>query len=314
MRCGVATLPICFHGARYRARLQPCDNAGVRWLGLSLVAAATPASAGPPVQDIEPPAMLAVSVSATSTLAAKGKAHEPWYALGGDPTRFWCEGKADEGVGEALVIKLAVPTRIESVTIRAGVWRSPELFRANNRITELDISSDDGRTKKVSLREEREDLEVELWRDEVKELRFQIAAVAKGKANDTCISGLDLHAAGKSQIVLVPDASAAPPLAPAFQQAFRALASCAEAGLRAQLKFPFAYRQADTSARRFADAKAARKACTAGTFHAFVDAGAPTRAVSPAPGKVTLTADVFDWQLVLEGGAWRLASLADNTP
>ncbi|MGE5187097.1 MAG: NADase-type glycan-binding domain-containing protein [Acidobacteriota bacterium] len=286
----------------------------MRRLAWISIVAATTASAAPPVQDVEAPATLAVSVSATSTLATRGKTYEPWYALGGDPTRIWCEGKVDEGIGEALVVKLAVPTRIESVTIRAGVWRSPELFRANNRITELEISSDDGRTKKVSLREEREDVEVELWRDQVKELRFQIAAVAKGKVNDTCISGLDLHASGRSQIVLVADAAAAPPLAPACPQAFRAIAGCAEPALRAQLKFPFAYRRVDTRSRRFADARAARKACTAGSFRAFVDAGAPTRAVSPAPGKVTLTSDVFDWQLVLAGASWRLATLEDNTP
>jgi len=260
------------------------------------------------------PAAIGVSVSATSTLVAKSKTYEAWYALGVDPTRFWCEGKSDEGIGEALVLKLSAPTKLDSLVIRAGVWRSPELFRANNRITELDIVTDDGRVKKVALREEREDLEVSLGRAPVSELRFEIAKVAKGRMNDTCISGIDLHPAGGGAIVLGADATAASALEPTFAKAWHAFDTCDEVGLRAVVKLPFVRGEVGTRGKRYADAKAVRKGCKAGEFSTFVLHPDTPHVKSEAPGKLMLENDTLEWHFVLDGHAWKLASLVDQTP
>jgi hypothetical protein len=282
----------------------------VRRAALILLALPAAASAGPAAQPPaapEPPelATLAVSVRASSTWRDKAASHEPWYALGSDPTKFWC---ADRDTGEQLVIALAEPTEIDSFTLRAGVWRSPELFRAYNQLVELALTADDGRTKVVTLRDEREDAVVRLGRPALRELRLSVTSVQKGKIDRTCISGIDLHTSPARSIVIVPDASAAPPLDAAFANTWRALTACDDAGLRAQLKLPFT-----GVGRQLGDAKAARKACKDGAFRAFVAPGATLRVKPEAPGKAIVFAGALEWHFVLEGKTWRLATLVDPT-
>src|SRR5262249_49178385 len=161
----------------------------MRWFALAALVIATPAAADDVVHDVpQMPALLGVTVTASSS--AKGD--EPWYALyRGDPTKFWCEGRTDEGIGESLELKLSSPTKLDSIVIRAGVWRSPELFEQHNRISEMDVVTDDGRVKKVKLNDARENVEVSVGRGQVSSLKLEIASVVKGKkVNDTCISGI----------------------------------------------------------------------------------------------------------------------------
>jgi hypothetical protein len=284
----------------------------MRWPFLIAGLAFASGAQAAPDDDVPPlPDTIEVSASATSTLSGKNKTYEPWYALGTDPTKFWCEGKSDEGIGEALVLKLGAPTQLDSITIRAGVWRSPELFRTNNRITQLDVVTDDGRSKKVTLPEARENVDVNLGRGAVKELKLVIQAVAKGKANDSCISGVDLH----SSLAIVTDATATPPLAGAWAKAWHALDGCDDAALRAQLKFPFKYEVSGLNAHHtYKDVKAVRAACKKVEFSAFLPRQPHLVVKTESPGKVMVTDDTLEWHFVLDGGAWKLATLVDGTP
>ncbi len=258
------------------------------------------ASARAEVPDV--PRVLGVTATATST----AKTRDPAFVLDSHPTKMWCEGKADEGVGEALVLKLAGPTRIDSLTIRAGVWQSPELFHAANRITQLRVVTDDGKDQIVKFREERENVDVAIGRT-VSEIRLEIAAVAKGKVNDSCISGVDIHADPDAAVVPGMSSTAQYALEPAFAKTWTALATCDEAGLRAQLAFPFVF------VHRFADAKAVRKACKDKQFAAFEDDKLSLHVKAPAPGSLVLATDKLEWHFVVAGKSWRLASLVDLT-
>jgi hypothetical protein len=272
---------------RAHVTLVPGDNT------LPAIAIAVPETDIPAVPPI-------AGITATATSSAKGG--EPWYALGSDPTKFWCEGSSGDGVGEALVLRLAEPMHVTSLRVRAGVWRSPELFRAYNRITELNVVTDSGLSKKVVMREERENVDIAIGRDPVRELRLEIAAVAKGKTNDTCISGVDIRTDPASAVVL---GEALPSsLADAFGRVWRAFAACDDKALGSQLQFPF------VANRRFADAKGVHAACKTGAFREFQPRDASLVIKPESPGKVALTAGALEWHFVLAGGAWRLASLA----
>jgi hypothetical protein len=292
----------------------------VRSVAAIILALAAQVAAGPSARpkaerDTDVPAVqptLTVTASATSTLSQKGKTYEAWYALGGDPTKFWCEGKPDEGIGEALVLKLAVATTIESLTLRAGVWRSPELFHANNRITELTIVTDDGRTKKVPIREERENVDVALGGAPVKQLELRIAAVTKGKADDTCISGVELHTNPASGLVLV--TTSAPALADELAKVWRAFGDCTEAALRTEVQYPFALDETWTHAKHYKDAKALRKACKDGAFSTFEIHTTSLQVKTEGPNKASLQDEVLVWHFALVSGAWKLASLEDGSP
>lgn len=252
-----------------------------------------------PEADIpEVPPILGLTASATSS--AKGD--EPWYALGGDPTKIWCEGKGDEGIGEALVFHFAEPTKVESLRLRAGAWRSPDTFRTHNRITQLRVVTDSGEPKVVSLSEQRVNVDVAMGRDRVQEIRLEIAAVAKGKINDTCISGVEIKTDPESTVVFgeVPP----PSLANAFSRVWRAFAACDDKALGAELQFPF------VTSRRYSDAAAVRAACKTGAFADFRPKQASPFVHAETPGKAVVIAGKLEWHFALVGGAWRLASLA----
>ena len=123
-----------------------------------------------------PPLVSVKEVKATSTLVEKGKpedAHAAWRVMeakwvegweidadGGQNeqdalTSTWCEGKADEGLGEALTIELAAPTQIDVLTIYAGVWAGKEQFEKSNFPTAVGVSVDGGKEARVTVKPER---------------------------------------------------------------------------------------------------------------------------------------------------------------
>ncbi len=264
---------------------------------LPAIAIAVPDAAIPDV-----PLILGVTASATSSR----KGDEPWHALLGDPTRLWCEGRADEGVGEALTLHFAEPTKIESVKLRPGVWRSPELFRSYNRVTELRVVPDTGEPKPAVFTEDRQAIEVAMGRDRIRELRIELVAVAKGKTNDSCITGVEIKTEPASVVVLgeAPAAS----LSQAFARVWRAFASCDEKALQAELLFPF------VANHRYGDGSAVRAACKSGAFSDFRPQSASLFVRPEAPGKVIVAtvAGKLEWHFVLAGNAWRLASVAQS--
>src|SRR5207248_8924964 len=141
----------------------------------------------------------------------------------------------------------------------------------------------------------------------VSELRLEIAAVAKAKINDTCISGVDVHADPASALVIGVDAAAAAALEPAFATTWQVLSTCDETGLRSALQFPFVY------GRRYGDAKAARKACKDKLFSAFQPRDPALRLKPEAPAKVMIAAGTLEWHFVLAGKTWKLATLVDQS-
>jgi len=243
-----------------------------------------------------------IGVTATATTTAKSR--DAAYVLGSDPTKMWCEGKPDEGVGEQLTLRLAAPTRVDVLTLRAGAWQSAELFRSYNRITELRIVTDDGKDQTVKLREEREDVDVKIGRT-VGEIRFEIAAVAKGKVNDTCISGVDFHTDPAATAVPGLDVDAQNALQPAFTKMWNAVATCDLKGLVTQLKWPF------VAGHRYSDVKSFQKACKDNAFAQFTAGDPPLRVKSLGTGALMFAADKLEWHLVYAGKAWRLAKLVD---
>src|SRR5689334_7046092 len=100
------------------------------------------------------PEVIAVrEVTATSTFADKSRrdAYAAWRVLVYEqeadqsasvsiPATAWCEGKPDEGVGEAITIALAAPARLDAIRIAAGVWKTPKLFTTNNQIAALEVA------------------------------------------------------------------------------------------------------------------------------------------------------------------------------
>jgi len=271
--------------------------------------------------DLLPVPTLAMTVTASSTLAAsKAHSYEPWRPLVGwsRTSGFWCEGKRDEGIGEALVVTLAAPTTIASLSLHAGVWKSMELFQANNIITGVDVVTDDGRVVHVVLPEELREVDVALGGGPVKQLTIKLTKVKKGRMNDSCISGVQLHATPETSLV-VGDAASLAALRPSFAKIRQAIADCDAAALRTLAMFPMSY--SDTAGAKedtmrvikYKDASALIKACKSTRFTAF---GNSTHFAvkSESPTRLRLEDETLEWQLALDAGRWKLAGLIDGTP
>lgn len=202
-----------------------------------------------------PKAIVAVKeVTATSTFPDKKDAYAPWRALAyevrqADPSAppilwsAWCEGKKDEGIGEALTVTFAEPTQLDSVKVAAGVWRSAALHTANNQITSMDVIVD-GKPQTIKP-SGRTRVEVKIGA-KVTTLAFKITGAKKGRMNDTCIAGIDLMRGGDQLVPLIGmDARALASLPTQMQEIQTALAAPGRKGLDTLLAYPFTSLDAD---------------------------------------------------------------------
>jgi hypothetical protein len=216
------------------------------------------------------------------------------------------------------VVTLAAPTTIASLSLHAGVWKSTELFHANNIITGVDVVTDGGRVVHVVLPEELKEVDVALGGAPIKQLAIKLTKVKKGRMNDSCISGVQLHAAPEISLV-VGDAASLAALRPGFAKIRQAIAECDATALRTHVMFPMSY--SDTAGPKedtmrvikYKDARALLKACKSTRFTAF---GNSTHFAvkSESPTRLRLEDETLEWQLALDAGHRKLAGLIDGTP
>jgi hypothetical protein len=149
-----------------------------------------------------PPIAPIRSVTATSTLA--GSAHYRYDAAqvlfpvmkGGAVASAWCEGKPDEGIGEALTINFANPVDLYEVQVDGGVWMTPALHTANNQPTKLHVTWNGENEMDIDVPDGLLAAGVEIGDmgpEPVRTIEIRLDEVKKGKMNDSCISLVDLE-------------------------------------------------------------------------------------------------------------------------
>jgi hypothetical protein len=271
------------------------------------------------------------SVVATSTFVDKHDGYAAWRTLlptvqptgeNGDEVQYltaWCEGKPDEGVGEGITITFAAPTKLESVTVGAGVWKTEKLFAANNRILSLVLATSDGRKLTATPPDRREPVGFELGGQAVTWIKLTIGAVTRGRMNDSCLSFISLipPANAPGDVLVAVPRAALDALPAALQAIDDALDRCAAAELSRWIDFPLAVR----SNRWFFEGGSEPKQPTR-----YQDAAALARAKCPVPsfmlddialagagpGTILVWLQHNElperWQLTWRGGQWRLGA------
>lgn len=256
----------------------------------------------------------------------------------------WCEGRADEGIGESLTISLALPSKLEKLRIAAGVWKSAGLFKSNNHITRFEVILD-GKppiplTVPAGLKHA--ELPLDSAGAPVSSIELRIAAAEKGRDNNSCISAVQLFRDSQEQslvdVARDPTLNELPAALTAIQKALQTERNSA-ALLEPLLEFPFSNHDKDCAVggtcpdktivhknmasllkacRKWAkvDDEAAmemERACPAAVY---ID-GQDDRPVSiqwDSPGRVRVTFPshnemLTEWQLVHRDSSWRLASI-----
>jgi hypothetical protein len=214
------------------------------------------------------------------------------------PRTGWCEGKPDEGIGETVTIQLAAPTRLDEIRIAAGVWRTQKLFESNNRITSLDVLLD-GKKTTIAPPAKREWTSVAVGAS-VSTIVLRIAAVAKGKMNDSCLTAIELVRDGETLTPLLGvDGAAAESLPRALATLQTALDK--KSGLEPLLDKTMAARCAKEKFRCYparVDPNDYRPALVDGNKPGIVEVTFPSH-----------TEQVDVWRLQWQGGAWRLQAV-----
>lgn len=294
------------------------------------------------------PVAFVKDVTATSTFADKKNMYAPWRVIDwmdgaeqpGDlprPTTAWCEGKPDEGVGEGVTIVLASPTKVDKIQIAGGVWLTEKLFKGNNYVKSVAISFDGAAAKKVALPNERAWVDVKVGKA-ISKIEIKLDAVTKGKMNDSCISGITLHK-GDDQLSILRglDPAAAAALQKGIIAIYDALAQPKK--LEPLLWFPLSVE--DSSMWGFGNApvfthknfKSVEAACRSErTIKTGWPEGTPRTCphgpntrddygprVSGSGTNVQVTfpsgREIADaWDLVWQGGVWKLTSVGFGAP
>ncbi|MGE0551499.1 MAG: hypothetical protein AB7R00_30870 [Kofleriaceae bacterium] len=293
------------------------------------------------------PVAFVKDVTATSTFKDKKNMYAPWRVfefedaaqMPGDLTRpktAWCEGKPDEGIGEGITLTLASPIKLDRIEVAAGVWLTDKLFKANNRPSLLEVSFDGGKPVRVPL-PGLMDWETVKVGKAVSSITIKIAGVAKGRMNDSCISGVTLWANDEQVGVLRGiDPSAAAALPKALIAIYDAIGDAKK--LEPFLAYPFSVE--DSSMWGFGDApptvhKTFKSVETACRNESAVrdwpegkarkcphgpnvrDDYGPSVSGNGTSVQVTFPSgrEIADiWMLDWKAGAWKLSAVAFGTP
>lgn len=95
------------------------------------------------------------TIEASSTLADQlGNSYKADNLRDSADDDAWVEGAKGDGVGESLTLKLPKPVKVSRVGIVNGYARSEQLYQANSRVAELDVSVNGSEPKRVSIPDE----------------------------------------------------------------------------------------------------------------------------------------------------------------
>ena len=187
-----------------------------------------------------------MNADASSTLKGKGEKYAAWRAIDGDQTTGWCEGKKDQGVGEALTLS-GDDVSFTQLQIMAGYWKSEKLFKGNNRPTALTVTvtNHDGQTQRfdVAVPDGMEAAVLDPGQVvDATEIKIAFAGVTKGKVNDSCITDVQLVNGEQTRVPFLEGGAAFQDLGTAIDGLSNGLASCDQTALSTYVKFPLSYK------------------------------------------------------------------------
>lgn len=131
------------------------------------------------------------SVTASSTLAGYPVGH----VLDSNKSTGWVEGKTDDGIGESIVFEHHKPLELSKIVISNGYHKSPALYKANNRIKDLEINLSSGAFIKYTCPDDMTPIEIPLeGLTETDRIEFVIKSVYPGTTyRDTVITGISFY-------------------------------------------------------------------------------------------------------------------------
>ena len=136
--------------------------------------------------------------SASSVLPSQGTfSYGPGNVLDDDPNTCWAEGASGTGVGERIVLSSDTPQTVSGLNISNGYCKSSDAFYSNNRLKEINIIFDDGRSMTASFRDGYEYRFADVEFSEsvtTSTITIEILSVYTGEdQKDACVSDISVY-------------------------------------------------------------------------------------------------------------------------
>lgn len=110
------------------------------------------------------------------------------------PEGAWCEGVDGTGEGQTITLHQKPNNKIGSMTFVNGYAKTPERFKANGRVKEARIETDNGYSKTITLKDTAQQQTIRISPAKVSWLRLTILSVYPGaRANDTCVTAFSFN-------------------------------------------------------------------------------------------------------------------------
>jgi hypothetical protein len=136
------------------------------------------------------------SINASSYLTEKSIVHEPYRIYDGDKNTAWVEGKADDGIGEYVLIDFRDKKAVSTINIINGYAKQERLYYSNNRVKTIRIEFENGEGFEYSLKDKNMGYQTIKLKEEINTnfIKLIIKDVYRGnKYRDTCISEVNIN-------------------------------------------------------------------------------------------------------------------------
>ena len=131
------------------------------------------------------------TVTASSTLEGYPLAN----VLDANKATAWVEGKRGDGIGESIVFEHYKPLELSKIVIFNGYHKSDVLYKANNRVKDLEIRLSSGGFIKYTCPDVMEAIEIPIeGLTETDRVEFIIKSIYPGTTyKDTVITGISFY-------------------------------------------------------------------------------------------------------------------------
>jgi len=132
-----------------------------------------------------------VKVSASSTRKPdKGNIYSPKMAFDGNPRTAWCEGVRGAGKKQWLAFDFKKEERLKSIVIQPGYFKTPVIWRKNNRIASVTIEFSDNSKRSFNFSDVMKEQTLDTGGIKTKTVFIAITDIFRGETDmeDTLIS------------------------------------------------------------------------------------------------------------------------------
>ena len=137
-----------------------------------------------------------IGADASSKLANEGvHTYEPLQSLDNDYSTAWVEGVSGNGEGEWISYNLEKESVVQVIAILNGLASNEDLYYANNRAKEVEITFSSGETITMLLSDDNMELQAICLPEEIKTDSIDIRIISTypgSKYDDTCISEVEI--------------------------------------------------------------------------------------------------------------------------